>query len=289
MSENYTKLSSSIIYSTVWQEPDATRLVWITMLALSNHLGEVHASIPGLASAARKTIPEVEAALAAFMAPDPYSRTPDNEGRRIEPIRGGWRLLNHRQYRDARDPEKERERKREWDRENRPSGAARAKAKASQSDDSPTTVRRGPTESDPSDQIRSDQKQNQVLQTHTGPEKLSTREAESARVEARSYPTSAGEAAARLMKLGLRITSQNPDLLAALAEGITPDQLVEMAQAYPEKPAPYVIAAARRQNRDGAKAIAPVGSAASQAPKLSHADRIGQQLAGIAAKGRALE
>lgn len=288
MSENYTKLSSSIIYSTVWQEPDATRLVWITMLALSNHLGEVHASIPGLASAARKTIPEVEMALAAFMAPDHYSRTPDNEGRRIEPIRGGWRLLNHRQYRDARDPEKERERKREWDRENRPSGTARAKAKAAQSDDSPTIVRRGPTESDPSDQIRSDQKQNHTSITDTGTDKLPTREAVTAPlVPAAGYPTAAGEAAARLNRLGLRVTSQHPALLAALAEGITPDDLVEMAQAHPGKPAPYVIAACRGQKREGAPPIA--AGSGQPAPKLSHADRIGQQLAGIAAKGRALE
>lgn len=288
MSDTYAKLSSSIIYSTIWQEPDATLRVWITMLALKNHLGEVHASVPGLASAARKTIAEVETALATFMAPDPYSRTPDHEGRRVEVIRGGWRLLNHALYRDARDPEKDRERKREWDRRNRPSGHARAKAKASQSEESPNEVRQESVGSDPSDQIRSDQKQNHTSITDRGTDKLPTREAVTAPpAPANGYPTAAGEAAARLNRLGLRVTSQHPALLAALAEGITPDEIVEMAQAHPGKPAPYVIAACRGQKREGAPPIA--AGSGQPAPKLSHADRIGQQLAGIAAKGRALE
>jgi hypothetical protein len=37
--------------------------------------------------------------LAKFLAPDPDSRTRDDEGRRIEEIDGGWSLLNHGKYR----------------------------------------------------------------------------------------------------------------------------------------------------------------------------------------------
>lgn len=96
---NYTKLFNSIVTSTIWTEDDKTRIVWITMLALSDQNGEVHASIPGLSRLSAVPIEDVERALEKFVSPDPYSRTPDNEGRRIAKIDGGWELLNHAKYR----------------------------------------------------------------------------------------------------------------------------------------------------------------------------------------------
>jgi len=95
----YTKLHQSLVTSTIWREPNPTRIVWITMMALADQHGEVMASIPGLADAARVSIKECEDALRAFLAPDHYSRTKDFEGRRIEEIDGGWCLLNHPKYR----------------------------------------------------------------------------------------------------------------------------------------------------------------------------------------------
>ena len=99
----YTKLDASLIHSTVWREPHPTRIVWITMLAMKDRNGEVMASIPGLADAARVTLPDCETALATFLAPDKYSRNQDHEGRRIEAILGGWLVLNHEQYRNLDD------------------------------------------------------------------------------------------------------------------------------------------------------------------------------------------
>ncbi len=96
----YTKLFSSIVTSTIWVAPDRTRIVWITMLALADRHGEVMASLPGLARVAGVPVEDCEIAIAAFLAPDPYSRTPDDEGRRIEKIEGGWALINHAKYRD---------------------------------------------------------------------------------------------------------------------------------------------------------------------------------------------
>lgn len=101
----FSKLFSSITKSTVWCEPHTTLRVWITMLADCDFHGRVYASIPGLANLARVTVEECESALETFLAPDQYSRTPDNEGRRIEVIEGGWRLLNYELYREKRDPE----------------------------------------------------------------------------------------------------------------------------------------------------------------------------------------
>jgi uncharacterized protein YdaU (DUF1376 family) len=56
----------------------------------------------------------------------------------------------------------------------------------------------------------------------------------------------AGIAAAALTRLGLRVTSQNPGLIEACAEGVTVEALLEVHHLYPEKPAGYVIATARR-------------------------------------------
>lgn len=114
MSRTFTKLFSSITESTVWCEPDRTRLVWIAMLAMADHAGRVWSSVPGLANRARVPLEDCEVALETFLSPDPYSRTPDFEGRRIEPIDGGWRLLNHAKYRNIRDEESIKESKRRY-------------------------------------------------------------------------------------------------------------------------------------------------------------------------------
>jgi hypothetical protein len=95
----YTKLFNSIVTSTIWTEDDKTRIVWITMLAMSDKNGEVHASIPGLARVAGVSLQDCEMAIGKLLSPDEYSRTPDNEGRRIAKIDGGWELLNHAKYR----------------------------------------------------------------------------------------------------------------------------------------------------------------------------------------------
>lgn len=109
---SFTKLFSSITDSSVWQESDGTRLVWITMLSMADPLGRIHAAIPGLAHRARVSLPETEKALELFMAPDAYSRSEDHDGRRIERIQGGWRLLNYAAYREMRDDEARKEQNR---------------------------------------------------------------------------------------------------------------------------------------------------------------------------------
>jgi hypothetical protein len=111
----YTKLFDSIFISTVWQEDHATRIVWIALLGKKDMDGIVEGSIPGLAHLARVTIPEAEAAISKFLAPDPHSRTPDYDGRRLEAVDGGWRVLNHEKYRDmlSEDDRRERDRKRQ--------------------------------------------------------------------------------------------------------------------------------------------------------------------------------
>lgn len=109
----YTKLFNSILASTIWREPSSIRIVWITMLAMANQNGEVEASIPGLSDLARISIEETEDALKALMAPDRYSRTKEHEGRRIEEIDGGWKILNHATYRAKMSADERRQYKKE--------------------------------------------------------------------------------------------------------------------------------------------------------------------------------
>jgi hypothetical protein len=96
----FTKLFSSIVTSSIWCLDHIHLRVWITLLALSDALGIVEGSIPGLAHQARVTPDEFRAAIDCFTSPDPDSRTPDHEGRRIEAIAGGWRILNYGRYRE---------------------------------------------------------------------------------------------------------------------------------------------------------------------------------------------
>lgn len=114
MSITFTKLLSSITASTVWCEPDRTRIAWICMLAMADRKGCVYASVPGLASIARIPVEDCREALRAFLSPDPDSRTKDHEGRRIIEIDGGWRLLNYEKHRAMVDEESVRESKRKY-------------------------------------------------------------------------------------------------------------------------------------------------------------------------------
>ena len=112
----YTKLFGSIVASTIWREDDKTRIVWITLLALSDKDGYVAGSIPGLADLARVSIPECEQALEKLQQPDKYSRSPEHDGRRLEVVEGGWLILNRAKYRDSCGEQGKLERHREANR-----------------------------------------------------------------------------------------------------------------------------------------------------------------------------
>lgn len=73
----------------------------------------------------RTTIPLdiIQIGIAALEQPDPESRTPDEEGRRIVRLRPdrswGWRLVNHEHYRKIRSAEERREYHRNYKRDQR--------------------------------------------------------------------------------------------------------------------------------------------------------------------------
>ena len=118
----YSKLYSSIILSSVWAEDNPTRILWITLLASADPEGYVFGAAVGLAHAARLSLDETKLALDRLESPDPQSadlvECPDNEGRRIETVAGGWRLINYARYRDRMTADdrrqSSRERQRAW-------------------------------------------------------------------------------------------------------------------------------------------------------------------------------
>lgn len=100
----FAKLYDVILDSSVWSLPDRVRLVWITMLIMSDRDGVVHASVTGLAHRSRVPVHDTEQALQIFLGPDKHSRD-GTSGERIAVVPGGWLILNKDVYRDRQTPE----------------------------------------------------------------------------------------------------------------------------------------------------------------------------------------
>lgn len=105
----YTKLFSQIITSTIWQEPNDCRVLWITMLALKDADHVCRATVPSLAKLADISVEQCEDYLERFQQPDKYSRSQEHEGRRIEKVEDGWYILNGEKYRQKMSKEDRKE------------------------------------------------------------------------------------------------------------------------------------------------------------------------------------
>lgn len=121
----FTKLQRSIVSSSIWLQDAETRLVWITLLALCDRDGIVRASPLSLAHQARVSQKGCAHALELFQAPDADSRSMDFEGRRVERVDGGFKLLNY----DRILNEGAREERRGYNREKQAESRARKRAK----------------------------------------------------------------------------------------------------------------------------------------------------------------
>lgn len=90
----------------------------------------------------------------------------------------------------------------------------------------------------------------------------------------------AADHAIALNRIGVRVTASDPRLLDAVADGVTAKQLTDLAEAHPGKGAPYLIATARGQLRDGA--TTPSGTAnGTHQPRESLVDRNARRAAEI--------
>lgn len=94
----YTKLFNELVASSVWDEDDKTRILWITMLALKDRAHFVRGTMNYLALAARLSLEDCTASLNKLAGPDNQSRSTEHEGRRIKAVPGGWEILNGEKY-----------------------------------------------------------------------------------------------------------------------------------------------------------------------------------------------
>jgi hypothetical protein len=96
----YNKLFTKILDSSIWLEEDTTRIVWFTLLAAMDEDGFAQfASVANLAHRARVDIDNTLSAVNRLENDDPNSSDPENGGKRIERVPGGWMVLNAEKYR----------------------------------------------------------------------------------------------------------------------------------------------------------------------------------------------
>lgn len=110
----FTKLVPEIVMSSIWNESPEVRCVWIALLATKDENGYVRGNAASLARLANVSLESAKEAIEKFQLPDPESNTPDNDGRRIQAVPGGWFVLNHALYRGKDYREYEAERKKEY-------------------------------------------------------------------------------------------------------------------------------------------------------------------------------
>ena len=95
----FTKLDSGIVDPSIWSEPPTTRVVWIAFLAKADSSGFVATSYSGMERAANVGPGPFAEAIKCLESPDHDSRSADHDGRRIERVEGGWKILNYEKYR----------------------------------------------------------------------------------------------------------------------------------------------------------------------------------------------
>lgn len=103
----YGRIFESIFDSSIMEEGVHVRYLWHCILVLCNQDGVVDLTREALARRVNIPLTQVNEALECFMAPDPSSRSPLEEGRRLVPIREtnwGWRVVNFEGYRGVRNP-----------------------------------------------------------------------------------------------------------------------------------------------------------------------------------------
>lgn len=97
----YNKLFTKILDSSIWLEPTPTRIVWLTLIAVMDERGFAQfASVANVAHRARVTIDEAQTALTCFENPDIESSDPENDGKRVQRVPGGWMVLNAEKHRE---------------------------------------------------------------------------------------------------------------------------------------------------------------------------------------------
>lgn len=115
MRQQYTCIFKRTLSSRVWVLPTAHRCVWLWLKLAADPEGFVCADVAGVAYGAHVTGPEARDALEVLAMADADADPEDpHEGRIIERVRGGWRVLGCEQDRELAKLEGKRARTRQY-------------------------------------------------------------------------------------------------------------------------------------------------------------------------------
>jgi hypothetical protein len=160
----YAKVFRSMFQGSMYGNPDGI-IAFMVMLVLSDRHGDVDMTPQAISAMTSIPLSTIEAGIEFLSRPDPRSRTPDQDGRRIVLIDShrdwGWHIVNFERYHKIRNEEERREYQADWARkaraarkeleENRPTSTERRQrsTKSTHSDvdaDSDIDLRGSPSE-----------------------------------------------------------------------------------------------------------------------------------------------
>jgi len=111
----YGKIFDSIYDGTLVEDWRAL-VTFQQMIILSDSQGTIDITPRALSRRTGIPIEHIEAGIHVLESPDPYSRSPEEEGRRIVRLDShrdwGWKIVNHSSYRNMKDHEDRRDYKR---------------------------------------------------------------------------------------------------------------------------------------------------------------------------------
>jgi hypothetical protein len=142
MHEPYIPLFKSVVRSSLWSLDAETIKVFLTVCAEADSEGYCSASIDGIRRIADVSIDSCRSALDTLCSADEYSKDLERgaDGRRLEKVQGGWRVVNLTWYQEAARKEAERARKARWWKENKGRYRLPSQTPADESESAPATA-----------------------------------------------------------------------------------------------------------------------------------------------------
>ena len=111
----FVKVYEEILDSSIWEEDLATRIVFLALMVRAKPpFGVAPVSVCAVARLANVTKEQAAHALERLSSPDPHSKSKEHEGRRIEVVDGGIKVLNFERYRAGRPDSSGAERQRRY-------------------------------------------------------------------------------------------------------------------------------------------------------------------------------
>jgi len=105
----WTPIERQLLESSVWEADPVVRVLWVSVLLIASEPGRngtVDLTTRSLAARACLSLEDTERALAVLMAPDPQSRSREEDGRRLVPIdperAWGWRVVTWARRKESR-------------------------------------------------------------------------------------------------------------------------------------------------------------------------------------------